>query len=91
MKHTNTTIQAYAENYTESVPPLLAQIHQETYAQVPLPQMLSGHLQGRVLAAFSHAGTDSSGDLCPSSSASNAFWAFARTCVSSIFSYDSAN
>jgi caffeoyl-CoA O-methyltransferase len=54
MKHTNTTIQAYAENYTESVPPLLAQIHQETYAQVPLPQMLSGHLQGRVLAAFSH-------------------------------------
>jgi caffeoyl-CoA O-methyltransferase len=54
MKHTNTTIQAYAENYTESVPPLLAQIHHDTYAHVPMPHMLAGHLQGRLLAAFSH-------------------------------------
>jgi caffeoyl-CoA O-methyltransferase len=54
MKHTDRTIQAYVENHTEAVPPLLARIHQDTYAQVPMPQMLSGHLQGRLLAVFSH-------------------------------------
>ena len=47
------TIQAYAEQYTTAVPPLLATIYQETHASVPSPQMLSGHLQGRILAMFS--------------------------------------
>lgn len=47
-------VQAYAANNTEAAPSLLAQIHLDTHAQVPMPQMLSGHLQGRVLAAFSH-------------------------------------
>lgn len=47
-------IQAYAENNTEAVPSLLTQIHLDTHAYVPMPQMLAGHLQGRVLAAFSH-------------------------------------
>lgn len=54
MQYTDNNLQAYAENHTESANPLLTQIYQETYARVPMPQMLSGHLQGRVLAAFSH-------------------------------------
>ncbi len=48
------TIQAYAEDYTGAEPPLLAQIHRDTYAKVPMPKMLSGYLQGRVLATFAH-------------------------------------
>jgi len=47
-------IQAYAELYTTAEPPLLATINQETHASIPGAQMLSGHLQGRVLATFSH-------------------------------------
>ncbi|MHA7878022.1 MAG: O-methyltransferase [Bacteroidota bacterium] len=54
MEYTDSKIEAYVEKHTEAAPPLLHQIYQETYAQVPLPQMLSGHLQGRLLAAFSH-------------------------------------
>lgn len=46
-------IQAYAERYTVAEPPLLATINRETHASVPMPRMLSGHLQGRVLATFS--------------------------------------
>ncbi|MEM7055469.1 MAG: O-methyltransferase [Bacteroidota bacterium] len=47
------TIQAYAATYTQAEPPLLAQINRETQTHVPMPRMLSGHLQGRVLAALS--------------------------------------
>lgn len=54
MERTDYTIQAYIEDHTEAEPPLLAQIHQDTHAQAPMPHMLAGHLQGRVLAAFSH-------------------------------------
>ncbi|MEM9417298.1 MAG: O-methyltransferase [Bacteroidota bacterium] len=54
MECTNSQIQAYAEQHTEAAPPLLAQIQQETEANIPLPHMLAGHLQGRLLAAFSH-------------------------------------
>lgn len=55
MTHTDSsTPQDYIENHTEAVSPLLETIYQDTYAQVPMPQMLAGHLQGRVLAAFSH-------------------------------------
>jgi predicted O-methyltransferase YrrM len=54
MKCTDSAIQAYIENHTEAASPLLETIQRDTYAQVPMPQMLSGHLQGRVLAAFSH-------------------------------------
>ena len=46
-------VQAYAENHTEAAPVLLDKIYQETYAQVPMPHMIAGHLQGRLLAAFS--------------------------------------
>ncbi|MCU0318122.1 MAG: O-methyltransferase [Amoebophilaceae bacterium] len=54
MQYPNEVLQIYAEQYTEAVSPLLAQIHQDTHAHVPMPQMLSGHLQGRLLATFSH-------------------------------------
>jgi caffeoyl-CoA O-methyltransferase len=47
------TLHAYAEQHTEAPSTLLAQIEQDTHAQVPMPQMLSGHLQGRFLALFS--------------------------------------
>ena len=50
----NNPIQAYAEGHTEAEPPLLAKIYHDTHAGVPMPQMIAGHLQGRVLAAFSH-------------------------------------
>lgn len=50
----NEAIQAYAENHTEAAPLLLTQIQRDTHDQVPMPQMLAGHLQGRVLAMFSH-------------------------------------
>ncbi len=46
-------IQAYAEDYTSSESTLLATINQETHAEVPGAQMLSGRLQGQVLATFS--------------------------------------
>lgn len=54
MKCTDSQLEAYAEAHTEAVPPLLAQIAQETAAQVPLPHMLAGPLQGRILAVISH-------------------------------------
>jgi caffeoyl-CoA O-methyltransferase len=54
MQRHDKAIQAYAEDNTEAGPSLLAQIHRDTYAQIPMPRMLAGHLQGRVLAAFSH-------------------------------------
>ncbi len=50
MNLTEPTIQTYAEAHTQTEPPLLAHIRQET----PATQMLSSHLQGRALAAISH-------------------------------------
>lgn len=46
-------IDAYSASHTESESPLLAKINRETFAQVLKPRMLSGHMQGRVLAMFS--------------------------------------
>ena len=43
-------ITQYAETYTEPASELLEEIEAYTRAEVPQPQMLSGHLQGRVLA-----------------------------------------
>jgi caffeoyl-CoA O-methyltransferase len=53
MDHLYTSIQTYAAAYSAAEPPLLAKINQETQADVPGARMLSGHLQGRVLAMFS--------------------------------------
>ena len=50
----DTALQAYAEEHTTSEGELLKRINRETHAQVMMPRMLSGHLQGRVLAMISH-------------------------------------
>lgn len=45
-------IQAYADAHTSPEPPLLAQLNRETHLKVLYPRMLSGHIQGRMLALF---------------------------------------
>ena len=44
----------YVEQHTSPETDLLKQINRDTHANVLMPRMLSGHLQGRVLATFSH-------------------------------------
>lgn len=46
-------IEAYAEAHTEAESDLLRFINRETYAKFMSPRMLSGHMQGRLLAMFS--------------------------------------
>ena len=46
-------IENYAIQHTEKEPQLLAELNRETWANVMIPRMLSGHLQGRVLSMFS--------------------------------------
>ena len=46
-------LQEYAEKHTSEESPLLKRINRETHAQVLMPRMLSGHLQGRVLSMIS--------------------------------------
>ncbi len=46
-------IEQYAINHTEKEPQLLAELNRETWANVMIPRMLSGHLQGRILSMFS--------------------------------------
>lgn len=46
-------IQAYSEQHTSPESDLLQHITRETNAKVLMPRMLSGHLQGRLLALFS--------------------------------------
>ncbi|MCB0820800.1 MAG: O-methyltransferase [Bacteroidetes bacterium] len=43
----------YAEQHSESEPPVLARLNRETHLKVMQPRMLSGHLQGRILSMFS--------------------------------------
>lgn len=47
-------IEAYAEQFTTAPSPLLNELAEETIASVHVPQMLSGHLQGRFLSMLSH-------------------------------------
>lgn len=47
-------LQQYAEACTTPETDLLKRINRDTHAQVLMPRMLSGHLQGRVLAMISH-------------------------------------
>lgn len=49
----NDAIQQYAEQHTSEESPLLRRINRDTHAQVMMPRMLSGHLQGRLLAMIS--------------------------------------
>jgi len=44
----------YAEAHTSPEPAVLRQLNRETHAKVLSPRMLSGHLQGRLLALISH-------------------------------------
>lgn len=46
-------IQQYAEKHTSEESALLKKINRDTQAQVLMPRMLSGHLQGRVLSMIS--------------------------------------
>lgn len=46
-------LENYVSVHTDEESPLLKKINRETYAKVLMPRMLSGHLQGRVLAMFS--------------------------------------
>jgi predicted O-methyltransferase YrrM len=53
MEIINSEIQQYAEKHTTEENDLLRSINRETHANVLMPRMLSGHLQGRVLAMIS--------------------------------------
>ena len=47
------TINSYSLENTEKEPKLLSELNRETWANVMIPRMLSGHLQGRVLSMIS--------------------------------------
>ncbi len=47
-------INLYTEEHTSAESSLLARVNRDTQAKVLQPRMLSGHLQGRVLAIFSY-------------------------------------
>lgn len=53
MELVNPALQAYAEQQSTAESPALQQINRDTYANVLMPRMLSGHLQGRLLAMIS--------------------------------------
>ena len=54
MEIINEELQRYAEQHTTPENALLKKINRDTHANVLRPRMLSGHLQGRVLAMISH-------------------------------------
>jgi caffeoyl-CoA O-methyltransferase len=53
MEIINEALQHYSEQHTTAESQLLRSINRNTHANVLRPRMLSGHLQGRVLAMFS--------------------------------------
>ena len=46
-------LREYVESHTTAESDLLKKINRETFSKILMPQMLSGHLQGRVLAMLS--------------------------------------
>lgn len=42
-------LQEYIERHSDKEPELLHKLYRETHLKVPLPQMIAGHLQGRVI------------------------------------------
>jgi predicted O-methyltransferase YrrM len=54
MEFIDEQLSAYAEKHTTAEPELLQKLNRDTYANVLIPRMLSGHLQGRILSMFSH-------------------------------------
>lgn len=53
MEFIDDNISRYAEDHTSPESELLADLNRDTYANVLIPRMLSGHLQGRVLSMIS--------------------------------------
>lgn len=51
---TNPIIEEYISTYSSSEPELLKQVSRDTYAEVLMPRMVSGHFQGRVLSMLTH-------------------------------------
>lgn len=49
-----TNLLEYIESHSTAEPELLARINRRTNVQLPTAHMLSGHIQGRVLAMLSH-------------------------------------
>jgi len=47
-------LQEYIDDHTAKGPEILAELDRETYANIMVPRMLSGHLQGRVLTMLCH-------------------------------------
>ncbi|GAB5528137.1 MAG: O-methyltransferase [Roseivirga sp.] len=47
-------IQQYVEQHTDAESPLLNELTRETHKKILMSRMISGHLQGRVLAMLSH-------------------------------------
>ncbi|HNV99907.1 MAG TPA: O-methyltransferase [Chitinophagales bacterium] len=48
------SIEQYIADYTSPETPALAKLNRSTYLKAMMPQMLSGHVQGRVLSMLSH-------------------------------------
>jgi caffeoyl-CoA O-methyltransferase len=46
-------LEKYVENHTTQEPEILKKLNRETHAKVLMPQMLSGHVQGRFLSMMS--------------------------------------
>ena len=53
MELLDTAIVTYCENFSTKEPALLKKISRDTHANVLMPRMLSGHLQGRLLSMIS--------------------------------------
>lgn len=47
-------LEKYVENHTAPESEILHELNRETHLKVLIPRMLSGHVQGRVIATFSH-------------------------------------
>lgn len=54
MQFLDPALDAYCEAHSGLEPPYLKELSSETREKVPMPQMLSGHLQGRFLSMLSH-------------------------------------
>jgi caffeoyl-CoA O-methyltransferase len=53
MKFIDPALEEYAQQFTDPEPSYLKELAEETRANIELPQMLSGHLQGRFLSLMS--------------------------------------
>ena len=53
MEFINQDIESYCLKHSDEEPKLLADLNRETWANVMMPRMLSGHLQGRILSFLS--------------------------------------